>query len=113
MDKQKKNYHRTKCCNFKKYPLGGYTFIFVSLREEDLGSDFKYYFNADVISVNTDGTFVSGAILTYSPHKTLKDALLRWEDLGPAFVESDNGAGIEELAKMAIEKLPINKWWVN
>jgi len=96
---------RTKICNFKSSGLGGYSFIFVSIRKETYPKpNFKYFFCADVVCVQDDGIFVSGAVLTYSPHATLKDAMRRWKDLGPAFIESNEGLGIEELAKLAIKK---------
>ncbi len=113
---------RLKCCNFKPSELGGYSFICVSLREiEDDKAGFPYYFCADVVSINTDGKFVGGAILTYSPHKTLKDAELRWEDLGPAFIEHEgstgNESGIDMLSRLALLKYrelnPVNPWWCN
>lgn len=102
---------KTKCCNFKSSELGGYSFIFVSIRE--LNNEVKFFFCADVVHVDQGGEFVSGAVLTYSPHETLESALERWEELGPAFVESDEDPSVEEIAKMAIEKTPTNSWWLN
>jgi len=114
-----------KCCNFRPNAFGGYSFIFVCLKEIN-GVGFPYKFNADAISLDANGKFDGGAILTYSPHKTLADAELRWEELGLAFVEHQGSTGdessIDMLARLALVKYrtsgqgapdPDNIWWVN
>lgn len=109
--------NKTKLCNLKPGGiLGGFSFIFVSLndiKDSSHRTANKYFFCANVISVDDAGKFVSGALLTYSPHKTLEEAMQRWEELGPATVESEEGSDIEELAQKAIGQLQLNRWWVN
>ena len=95
--------NKTKICHFERlYALGGYCFTYVSLCERDDLDTHKYYFEADAIYVDLDGKFVSGAILTYSPHKTLSEAMERWQEFGSSNQESEDGSGIEQLAKRAI-----------
>ena len=108
MDKERRSLegmmHKTKICDFQSSGLGGYCFTFVTLHSRDDLELYAYYFEADCVMVDHSGKFVSGAILTYAPYKTLEEAMRRWDEFDRVHIEAEDGSDIEKLAKKIIAK---------